>query len=97
MPYITPENRPKYNESADTVAEMVFTEYMCKGRMPVGHLNYVFTRILLNILLTTGTSYEHINALIGVLESCKLELYRKIAAPYEDEKEEQNGSIIGVH
>ncbi len=31
------------------------------------------------------------NALIGVLESAKLELYRRMIAPYEDVKMKENG------
>jgi hypothetical protein len=31
--------------------------------------------------------------MIGILECCKLELYRKKAAPYENEKELENGSV----
>lgn len=95
MPYIPQINRTKYNVSADLLSELVAHE--CFGKIAVGDINYIVTRILHGVLLSQGTSYANINALIGVLECAKLELYRKIAAPYEEEKEEQNGSVIGVH
>ena len=30
---------------------------------------------------------------MGVLECCKLEFYRRVAAPYEDIKIEENGDV----
>jgi hypothetical protein len=38
-------------------------------------------------------SYTNINAVIGVLECVKLELYRRLAASYEDKKVVENGDI----
>ena len=40
-----------------------------------------------------GTNYVKLNELIGVLECAKLELYRRVASPYEDEKVESNGDV----
>ena len=40
--------------------------------------------------------YSKINALIGVLECAKLELYRRVAAPYENDKIDENGDVYGV-
>ena len=37
--------------------------------------------------------YATLNEVIGVLECAKLELYRMVAAPYEDEKRIMNGNI----
>ena len=39
-------------------------------------------------------SYRNINELIGVLECAKLELYRRVASPYEDEKIQSNGDVF---
>jgi len=30
---------------------------------------------------------------MGVLESCKLEFYRQVVAPYEDFKKKEHGSV----
>jgi len=38
-------------------------------------------------------TYAEYNAAIGVLESAKLELYRRMVAPYEDGKREENGDV----
>ena len=57
-----------------------------------GHLNYAITRIIAQSI-GPQPSYTAINEAIGVLECAKLELYRRIAAPYEDKKWEENGDV----
>ena len=58
-----------------------------------GELNFAITRIVDSYLERVGLRYEHINAVIGVLECAKLEAYRRIAAPYEDSKCTANGDV----
>lgn len=58
-----------------------------------GDLNFLITEILDKYLRDTGLNYRNINAAIGVLECAKLELYRRIAAPYEDKKIAENGDV----
>jgi hypothetical protein len=57
-----------------------------------GELNFMFTRIS-DLYLKGDLSYSKINEVIGALECCKLELYRRIAAPYEDVKIIENGDV----
>lgn len=59
-----------------------------------GDLNYIITKIIDNYLGNSGVSYTSINACIGVLECAKQELYRRIAAPYEDIKIKENGDVF---
>lgn len=70
------------------------------GDPPVdaGELNYAVTRVVDAYLSKAAETdgrlrYAHVNEAIGVLECAKLELYRRIAAPYEDEKIEENGDV----
>jgi hypothetical protein len=65
------------------------------GRKPTkpGELNYLITKLVDSFLMMSGVSYTSLNAAIGVLECAKLELYRKVAAGYEDKKERANGSV----
>ena len=58
-----------------------------------GALNYCFTKIIDDYLVANGLSYSRINEVIGALECCKLELYRRVAAPYEETKIEANGDV----
>ncbi len=58
-----------------------------------GELNYSITKIVDDYLSINGVNYSNINEVIGVLECAKLEIYRRIAAPYEDSKIEENGDV----
>jgi len=69
--------------------------YEMRLRCPsnVGELNFIISTIIDEYLGIKGLSYEGINTAIGVLECVKLELYRRIAAPYEDTKMQDNGEV----
>lgn len=58
-----------------------------------GELNYFLTTHILSYLFRHGKSYTSYNEVIGVLECCKLELYRKMIAKYEDQKCKLNGEV----
>jgi hypothetical protein len=58
-----------------------------------GHLNYTISKICHLYLEEHGLNYKELNTVIGVLECAKLELYRMIAAKYEDGKRETNGPV----
>jgi hypothetical protein len=60
-----------------------------------GELNYAITRLCNEYLIKNGKSYGNFNAVVGVLECAKLELYRRMVAPYEDQKKELNGDVYG--
>lgn len=59
----------------------------------VGELNYAITKLVHRFLRDDCESYTAYNAAIGVLECAKLELYRRIVAPYEDSKCNENGDV----
>ena len=83
MPYIEPTRR---------------TEILFEGSRPVtsGELNYLITCLVDEYIAQHGKKYTIINEAIGILECAKLELYRRIASPYEDSKIEQNGDVYTV-
>ncbi len=80
MPYIKQERRD------------VFQDYEPVMPDTVGELNFVITDTVLQ-WLGKKPNYEKINAAIGVLECAKLELYRRVAAPFENQKCEENGDV----
>jgi hypothetical protein len=93
MPYIKQEDREQFEEDSkggyiDLLNEVGFK---CDN---AGDLNYVFTRIAHKYITEKGLRYQYLNDIIGALEGCKLELYRKIAAPYENEKIAENGDVL---
>ncbi|MEJ2539121.1 MAG: hypothetical protein P8188_03900 [Gemmatimonadota bacterium] len=66
-----------------------------------GELNYAVTRLVDTYLKTRAAEagrlrYAHLNEAIGVLECAKLELYRRVAAPYEDRKRDESGDVYAV-
>lgn len=64
-----------------------------------GELNYVVTKLVSEYVASPACerlSYAKINETIGVLECAKLELYRRIAAPYEEHKIMENGDVYPV-
>lgn len=83
MPYIKQDNRASLDAIANLVNDMSST-------VSVGDLNYLITKILLSM---DPKSYSDYNALIGVLECCKLEFYRRACAEYEDKKIVENGDV----
>ena len=87
MPYVTPESRNRI-DAGDPPRD-------------AGELNYAVTRLVDAYLARLSGQdgrlrYAHLNEAMGVLECAKLELYRRIAAPYEDEKIAESGDVYTV-
>jgi len=83
MPYVDKEARVRLDGDA--------------APQNAGELNYVITRCVDEYLIQKGSlRYANINEVIGVLECAKLELYRRIAVPYEDGKKEASGDVYKV-
>ena len=87
MPYIDQEARAR----------------LANGDAPAhaGELNYAITMLVDAFLARAAESagrvrYAHLNEAIGVLECAKLELYRRVTAPYEDEKISESGDVYTV-
>jgi len=59
-----------------------------------GELNYIFSSFIDSYVKRKGLSYTTLNEVIGVLECCKMEVYRRVAAPYEDRKLQINGDVF---
>lgn len=86
MPYIDENKRYSSEE-----------ELVC-GWTPenAGELNYMVSLFINRYLSQNGLNYANVNEMIGALECCKLELYRRVAAPYEDLKCKENGDVYTV-
>lgn len=65
----------------------------CRPSIP-GELNYALTSVINQYVQDRGKSYAILNDVIGALESAKLEFYRRVVAPYEDQKCAQNGDVF---
>ena len=79
MPYVTNNDRIRLDNGGE-------------AQTP-GELNYVITKTVDAYLNQTQRNYASFNEVIGVLESAKLELYRRVVAQYEDTKIAENGDV----
>jgi len=91
MPYIHPDQRELINGHVDELAWHVRAIANTHAKRS-GLINYVVTRLLLSTVLPE-VSYKNLVLATGILETCKLEMYRRLAAPYEDAKAEENGDV----
>lgn len=84
MPYIKQEDRDKYSrEWPDTIDS-------------AGELNYLLTSLICTYMDDKVNNYACFNAVVGALESCKLEFYRRVVAHYEDKKILENGDVYEI-
>lgn len=87
IPYIKQEERKKFEWVIDNLVAFLNE----KPDDIAGNLNYVITSVLKK--LSKDLRYKKANELIGVLECIKLEYYRRVVAPYEDKKIQENGDV----
>lgn len=84
MPYISQDRRTEIVKDPESFINNA------------GDFNYIISALIDNYISKKGKSYAVINEMIGALECAKLELYRRVAAPYEDTKIQQNGDVYTV-
>ena len=89
MPYISQDDRKRW--TFDEIDEFAKKIHTC------GDLNYIFTKLCHKYLENKGLRYQNINDIVGALEGCKLEIYRRVASDYEDEKITENGDVQMLH
>ena len=59
-----------------------------------GELNYALTMIVKGYLNKShNPNYDHVNEIMGAIEGVGKEFYRRIVAPYEDQKIKENGDV----
>jgi hypothetical protein len=87
MPYILPEDRLKLKPATDAIVAAV------DASTTAGDLNYMISLMVKAYVDAKGLRYEHLNAVVGALDSCKAEFQRRVVAPYEDSKIAENGDV----
>jgi len=96
MPYINEEERPELDIAIENLITAIRNNKTSLNNphdmaSHLGRINYTFSRVLAGLM--GHPSYNKIAMITGVLENIKQEFYRRIAAPYEDQKIRQNGDI----
>lgn len=103
MPYIKPHQRvlldPAIAQLAKNISYVARQIEQDEGNQRLatipGLANYAITALLLT-LIEGQESYATYNAVIGIVEAAKLELYRTHIAPYEEQKKFDNGDVVAV-
>jgi hypothetical protein len=90
MPYLTEDDRAKIDEHINGLLEVLLETNVS---VP-GGLNYAICRVADGVTAAKGESYSIYNTLLGSVEAAKLEIYRRLVAPYEDEKCNSNGEVF---
>jgi len=96
MPYIDEEERKELDQSIKIMVESILDNKTSLNNPQdfsnfLGRINYCFSRIIMGVM--RNISYKNIAMATGVLENIKQELYRRIAAPYEELRIRENGDI----
>lgn len=91
MPYVPQKDRERLNPLIDKLYGEIHTK---------GELNYCITRLLAMRLRSRiadtpkqKLSYDVASETHGVAEDVAKEFYRRLVAPYEDRKCEENGDV----
>jgi len=90
MPYISKVDREKYDHAISVIVAILSE---LGDHQVGGHLNYILYSIVKRYLDNKGIKYHRINCLLGSIECCKQEIYRRLAVPYEEIKIKTEGDI----
>jgi hypothetical protein len=91
MPYIKQaQRRVLDNEPVIDVASHITLDSI------TGEFNYVISTIANELVQTYGRSYKVMSAIRAAMEDASAEFYRRVMAPYEDEKIAENGDVYGA-
>ena len=83
MPYIKKENRKKFDKALKALPNLE----------NAGDLNYLVTNICQQYISDHTLNYNTLNEIVGALECCKIEFYRRAIAPYEGVKIAENSDV----
>ena len=91
MPYIKKELRKEIDTEINILVYRLKNLIEDNSSIRAGTLNYTITKLIDGLYgPLEKAGYKDYNEAIGMLECCKLEFYRKAAAPYEDLKLREN-------
>ena len=88
MPYIKQQDRSKWSSKLTLIRDE-----MTYNSVTAGELNFMITSLCHFYLSKNGHNYQTHCEIEGVLQGASKEFYRKLTAPYEEEKIEENGDL----
>lgn len=92
MPYIAEQYREEVDEPISEILEYINLLEKEETEQNIdGLINYIVTRIVTEAF--RPMSYTRGSNMIKTLECSKLEVYRRLLAPYEDQAVDRNGDL----
>ena len=88
MPYIDKNSRKHIDKELNALIKKLKTIPADKVD---GNINYCISNILKELY---PPSYFNYNRMMGVIGCVQQEIYRRLAAPYEDKKIKENGDVF---
>ena len=95
MPYLEQKFKNNIEQGEDLSKQCYYSETLIFKDF-LGYLNYKIFVLVKNYITINGKRYWIFAGIIGTLICCVVEIYRRIIAPYEDEKIKDNGDV-GVY
>ncbi len=65
-----------------------------RGPINAGELNFCITSLIRDYWAKPASGYQSINDILGALEGAKMEFYRRIVVPFEEQKIKENGDVF---
>ena len=91
-PYILPNSRAQIDQAVDELVRIIKLRNNDGSWM--GDASYVVARLLPGLTLSFGEPrFWHIVALMGIMESAKIEIFKRVASPYEQRMQQERGDV----
>jgi hypothetical protein len=84
MPYIKQMSREYFEDHLINIV---------RGVQNTGDLTYCIYKLMIMLTEKWGKDFRNMSSILSETECAKLEFYRRIMAPYEDKKIDENGDV----
>lgn len=93
MPYVPQDARERLDPQIERLAAEIvaLADEEGQGAAFAGFLNYACTRLALEVMPTRR--YWSIATVVGVMQNVAEEFYRRVGAPYEEQKRAEHGDV----
>lgn len=93
MPYIKSDERSRIHQIEYGDLQLPMGKINYEQIYNAGELQYAIAIMIKSYVERTGLCYQTCNDIMGALDGAQKEFYRKVVAPYEDKKIDENGGI----
>lgn len=91
MPYLLKKDKEKVIDNGGLELENHYSKLSAQDF--AGNLNYLNFWLIKNWIKKNGKKYWIFALFVGTLVCCVLEVYRRLVAPYEEEKIQSSGDV----